>query len=414
MRARIGEERLRHPEDHRVEIDDERGEDLGPAAREPEPLHHGLESGPDHALQRRDRGDDHEGGQGRAVGDGVDEVGAGWPDGRDQQATDRGADHAGSLGSRLVESDRHGQAFAGDEPRNGRGACRLVDGGDGRGQECHPVDQHDRGVRNDGEYRERGAGQRQDRLRQEQQPAAVDGVGDRAAVQREGDQRHQLDHRERTDRQGRAGRQPQLVGQRDDRDLAAGRTHHLAQPDQAEVAIPAQWLQVEQQGWRAAHARVRRRPMRCVRRTRLRCRCRPVPCGPARGRRVRGATLAGRGVPRLRGLGGAGEDPQEVGEPVEVRHGPLAGEPLSLEPDDTALRPADDGTGKLDRRGYAALAGDHELRRHGDARLEVGQRRLDARHHRLGHAGDAILAGDPSPPGSWRAPRRPRTARAGT
>ena len=58
----------------------------------------------------------------------------------------------------------------------------------------------------------------------EQQPALVDAVGERAADEREDEQRSELGHAEQPDREGRSRLVEHLVGERGDRDHAAERT----------------------------------------------------------------------------------------------------------------------------------------------------------------------------------------------
>ncbi len=122
------EQRRRHAEDHRVEVDDERAEDRPPVARVAQALADRLEAGPRHHPdrgQRRDRREGHQRGDERQQ---VDGVGAGQPDRRDEHAADGRADDRGELEVELAEGDGRRQPLRRDHPRHGRGPGRLVDG----------------------------------------------------------------------------------------------------------------------------------------------------------------------------------------------------------------------------------------------------------------------------------------------
>ena len=121
------EERGRHPEDHRVEVDDERAEDRPALRAKRRPSR--IASSPGRtttpiggsgwmASERDERRDER---------DEVDRVGAGEADRRDEDPADRRADDRGQLEVELVERDRRRAAV-----RAGRGAGSPMRGPAGR------------------------------------------------------------------------------------------------------------------------------------------------------------------------------------------------------------------------------------------------------------------------------------------
>src|SRR5664280_2755018 len=95
-------------------------------------------------------------------------------------------------------------------------------------------------------------------------------------------------------------------------------------------------------------------------------------------------------------LGGPREDPQQVGEAVEVGQEVRPGhEPGAIERHGPPLRPPDDGSGKLERGARAGLAGHDELPRELDPGLVVREHGLDPGDHRGRDARRPVLEAVP-------------------
>jgi hypothetical protein len=84
--------------------------------------------------------------------------------------------------------------------------------------------------------RKRGGDRGESRLRAEQQAPAVEPVGDRPSVERECDQRAELDRSEQAGQERRAGHDEDLKRQRDERHLRAEAARERADLEQPEVA----------------------------------------------------------------------------------------------------------------------------------------------------------------------------------
>ena len=112
----------------------------------------------------------------------------------------------------------------------------------------------------------------------------------------------------------------------------------------------------------------------------------PATVGPGDGCHVGLGLL---GVPR--------QDPQQVGQPVQVREEPAPGQPLIVEGQRNrpALGPPQDGPGQLEGGRQPGLARDDELARELDP---APRRRAAARpclDHRARHAGDVVAGAVP-------------------
>jgi hypothetical protein len=83
-----------------------------------------------------------------------------------------------------------------------------------------------------------GADEREQRLRPQEQPPAVDRVRDRAADDGERQQGDELAEREQADLESRVRQLVQLEGRRDRRDLASERRDRLADEEPPEGAVP--------------------------------------------------------------------------------------------------------------------------------------------------------------------------------
>ena len=140
------EERPGHPEDHRVEVDGEPGEDHRLAAGEGQ----AAADGPQRRLSLlgpRRLGSDqrHRGERGAEAAD-VDEVGGGEAEAADDEPAHRRAADEGHLEEAEHQRDRRRQLGAGDEVGHRRRPCRLVDGAEPGGDRAHRVEDAERGM----------------------------------------------------------------------------------------------------------------------------------------------------------------------------------------------------------------------------------------------------------------------------
>ena len=106
------------------------------------------------------------------------------------------------------------------------------------------------------------------------------------------------------------------------------------------------------------------------------------PRGPGHGRRL-----------RLCLFGHAGQDPEQVGEPVQVGKDVAGGDALvgRGQRDGPPLGAPGDGPGQLERGGQPALARDHELLRELDRAFRRAQHLVEAVDHLARDARDAVL-----------------------
>ena len=88
--------------------------------------------------------------------------------------------------------------------------------------------------------RQRARAHHQRDLVEQQQPAPVEAVGDRAAEEREDDQRRELDRAEQARQERRAGLRVELERQRDERGLGAEPGDEVARDEESQVARLAQ------------------------------------------------------------------------------------------------------------------------------------------------------------------------------
>ena len=103
------------------------------------------------------------------------------------------------------------------------------------------------------EDRQRQAARRQPGLGDHQQPAAIDGVGQRSGAEREQQDRDQLEERQRADRQRRPGQDVDLERQGHPGDLVADPRDDLARPQPAKVAVAPDGRDVEEESSKAGH-----------------------------------------------------------------------------------------------------------------------------------------------------------------
>ena len=199
------------------------------------------------AALRRQRAHGDQGQGGHAEGGDIDPVGDGDAELRDQQAGHRRSHHLGHLHQDLAEGLSGRQLIATDETRHHRRPRGRVDPrqpGAERGE--HEQRPHRR-LRQTGVEGEPDAGRRQQPLHDQQQPPAVDGVGQRATEQRAGEQRPELRQAEHPDGQRRPGLPVHLDRDGDDRELRAHERHQLTAPQQPELARLTQRRDVDDQ-----------------------------------------------------------------------------------------------------------------------------------------------------------------------
>jgi hypothetical protein len=169
-------------------------------------------------------------------------------------AADRRPHDRPGIEHELVERDGALESLGRDEARDRGGTSRLVHGPEPGADERQQVDAGDWWL---GHEREQGQPHRDDReadLGRDEEPPPVHGIGDRAAAQREHEDREQLDQRQGADREDLAGQDVDLVRQHDHRDHPAGGADGLAGPEQPEVAVQAERGRVDDQGAEAAAA----------------------------------------------------------------------------------------------------------------------------------------------------------------
>ena len=104
----------------------------------------------------------------------------------------------------------------------------------------------------EGRRRQPAGGQEHPDLIEDQQPAAIHAVRDRAAEQRHRDQRPELDGPEQADEERRVGLDVQLIGQRDEGRLGAHPGDEVPADDEPEVTAVAKRGEIRQQP-RAEH-----------------------------------------------------------------------------------------------------------------------------------------------------------------
>ena len=186
--------------------------------------------------QRRER--DEEGERVGAVGDREAR-------GRDQHAGQRRAAEPGGVAHRAVERAGRRQLAALDQPRHERVERRPQDRHEAGQQRRGDVERpHVRvGERRVGAQRERD-GERAE-LRADHQPPAVERVGQRAAEQRQRDDRDELRRADEADRHRAAGLVVHLHGDRDERDRRAEQGHALPDHQQPQLAAPPQQVGVD-------------------------------------------------------------------------------------------------------------------------------------------------------------------------
>ena len=233
----LREQRARHAEDHRDDVDDERHHQhrLGPQVAEA--VDDRADAGRDRRAHHRQRRQADDGAEGREERDRVEQVEPGEADQRDQRAADERTGDAAGLHDGHVERVGRGQQLLVEDPRQQRGPGRLVDGEEGllHGEEAQQQP-HVLGAQRRLQP-EAGAGEDEPDGRDHQQRAPVEDVGQRAAPQPEDHQRDEAEDAGQADVRRRAGHRVDLRGHRHDGQLGADDRDDVGQPEPAEVGV---------------------------------------------------------------------------------------------------------------------------------------------------------------------------------
>ena len=239
------EERDGHAEQHRVDVHRIAPQQLLPRARVPPSLAHPRDARGRGLGRRRDRAHAGEEGQRDEERRGVDRVRGAEPERRDQHAGEGRAGDLRRVAAEAVERRGGGQLVARHEPRQHRVERRALEPARARhprrDDEQHPdvrlVEQRV------GEEDQREDEQR--RVGDEDQPAAVVGVGQRPAEQRREQQRHDLREADQAHQQRRARQVVDLERDRDVREHRARVRDRLADVEQPELAMPPEGTGVD-------------------------------------------------------------------------------------------------------------------------------------------------------------------------
>ena len=237
------EQRQRHPEDHRHEVDDIGPDQLLAAARVAEALDDGSPGRRFGVVARRYRSHRHEAGERCQEARRVDAEGGHRARGPDQHAADRGADDHAKAAAQLGQR-RHGRELVRrHQPRRHRVERGTLQAVEGRHQAGGQVEHRDRRLGERGVGHQRQAGGHQADLGGDHQAPAIHPVRQRAADERRQQQRHQLHDAEDADREAGVRQGVHLPRQRHVGDHRAEEGHELSGIEQAEVP-PAQGTEV--------------------------------------------------------------------------------------------------------------------------------------------------------------------------
>jgi hypothetical protein len=241
-----GEQRARHPEGHRRDVDHERAHQRAVAAHEAQALGDRAPDGEGRArrhrthLAQRQRGE-----EGDEERPGVDRVGRADAEPGDQQPARARADDRGDLREPEVQRQRGAQPLGTGEPRHHRRPRDVDDGAGPREQPRQHEDEDDRRLLGERDRGEPGDDQHLRELGRQQQPPAIDAVGDRTAQQRRGDQRAELHDAQQPDERRRVREHVHLVRDGDQRRLRAERRERLTEQDEPQIARFAHGGQVD-------------------------------------------------------------------------------------------------------------------------------------------------------------------------
>ena len=168
-------------------------------------------------------------------------------EGRDAHAGERGADDRRRRAAQRHQRGHRGLVVGADEPRRHRLQRRRVEAVDRRHEGRDDEQRGDARVRQQRVAHQRERAEQEQRLRRQQQPPPVDRVGDRPAPERRRHERNELHDANQAHRRRRLRQLVHLHGQRHVRHERAEGADPLADEQQAEVAVPAQRGEVEQQ-----------------------------------------------------------------------------------------------------------------------------------------------------------------------
>ena len=181
----------------------------------------------------------------RAERHGVDSVGRRKTDGRDQDSGHRRARDAGELEHDVLDGDRGQQLLFPYELRCQRVSRRALKPVGGRAQGLARVQRPDLRVGQQGVDEEADGHEEECDVGDEEHPPAVDGVGDRAAVDRDDQQRDERRDPEQADEQRRPRLVVELERNGDRGDLASDRRDARAEPQPPERPRAAQGTDVD-------------------------------------------------------------------------------------------------------------------------------------------------------------------------
>jgi len=237
----------RHPEDHRVRVDEEHPEQDLLLTREAEALGDGLPAGALGVMGRPERREQPDrpqrGGERRCV----EQIRAGQAERGDEEAAERRPRDTRRAPVDVLDRVCGRELVALDQAGDDRVHPRDAEGVEGHREGDEDVDRPDVRVFERGVQREAEGDQRQEHLGHEQHPAAVDCVRDRAADDREGQERDELADREKPDLERRVGDRVKLIRRGNRRDLAAEGRDGLADEEPAESRVAPKRADVDGQ-----------------------------------------------------------------------------------------------------------------------------------------------------------------------
>ena len=256
------EERERHPEEHRVDVDHVGAEQLLARGRVLDALEHAAQARRLRVRRWWRRAHQREGGEREHEGADVDRVRGGHARRRDDHPGQRGPSDLGDARQRPVDRGRGLQLVALDQPGEQRVQRWSQDGLRG-GEQCRRDVEHPqlRG-RDERVDQQRDRDERGRELGAEDQPPAVEGVGQRAADERQHDDRDELGGAQQADGERGVGEGEDLHEQGDLRERAAQQRDRVAADHQPQVAAPAQQRQVGEDHCRRARTQLVRRRIR--------------------------------------------------------------------------------------------------------------------------------------------------------
>src|SRR6266545_4689718 len=247
MRSHCREQRRRHPEDHRVGVDEEETQDDRLAADVTEAGGDRAQAWPIGIVPGHQGRQECDGRNRRRVGDCVTEVDPLEVDVLDQEPSNRGPADGAELRRDAVQRGRCHEVRLVDELRRHRTLRPDADAEGRRDQELEREQRPDPRVRDRSIRGEAEAPADHADLLHEHQPAAVDRVGNRPADYRQRQQRDEVREGDQPDRERRSRELVDLVREHDLGDLRADEGDALPEPEPAEGRIAAQRRQIQGQ-----------------------------------------------------------------------------------------------------------------------------------------------------------------------